>query len=187
MTVRQASKEFNIPKSTVQDILKASQGVTPAKGKAHKKGAGRPLSYSPEKEQEVVGWILEMRDVNLPVSIAEVKEKAREVVCKENPHFKASNGWIQKFFKRNHFTLRAKTSLSQYLPKNLEEKLTSFIATMKQHLARKNYPMAFVGNMDETPMYFDLVPSKVVDRVGAKSCIVKTTGAEKRHIAVTLK
>ena len=75
-----------------------------------------------------------MRDVNLPVSIAEVKEKAREEVCEENPDFKASNGWIQKFFRQNHFTLRAKTSLSQYLPNNLEEKLTSFIATMKQHL-----------------------------------------------------
>ena len=120
VSVCQASKAFNIPKSTIQDI-KSSQGVTPAKGKAHKKGAGRPVSYSPEKEQQIVGWILEMRDVNLPVSIQEVKEKAREVVSKENPNFKASNGWVQKFFKRNNFTLRAKTSLSQYLPKDLEE------------------------------------------------------------------
>ena len=46
--------------------------------------------------------------------------------------------------------------------------------------------MAFIGNMDETPVYFDLVPNKVVDRVGVKSCIVKTTGAEKRRITVTL-
>jgi len=29
---------------------------------------------------------------------------------------------------------------------------------MKKHLAQKNYPMAFIGNMDETPVYFDLVP-----------------------------
>lgn len=36
--------------------------------------------------------------------------------------------------------------------------------------------------MDVTPVYFDLVPNKVVDRIGVKSCIVKTTGAEKRHI-----
>ena len=70
-------------------------------------------------------------------------------------------------------------SLSQYLPKDLEERLTSFIASMKQHLGQKNYPMSFIGNMDETPVYFDLVPSKVVDKIGVKSCIVKTTGAEK--------
>ena len=46
--------------------------------------------------------------------------------------------------------------------------------------------MAFIGSMVETPVYFDLVPSKVVDRVGAKSCIVRTTGSEKRHVTVAL-
>ena len=124
-----------------------------------------------------------MRDLHLPVSIAEVKQKAKEIIGEENPSFKASSGWIQKFFKRNQFTLRAKTSLSQYLPKDLEERLTSFIASMKQYLGQKNYLMAFIGKMDETPVYFDLVPSKVVDRIRVKSCIVKTTGAEKQLIS----
>ena len=86
----------------------------PPKGKVHKKGAGRPLSYSLEEEQTLVGWILEMRDLHLPVSIAEVKQKAKEVIGEENPSFKASSGWIQKFFKRNQFTLRAKTSLTVF-------------------------------------------------------------------------
>ena len=40
-----------------------------------------------------------MRDVHLPVSIAEVKEKARYVVGEDNPNFKASNGWVHKFFR----------------------------------------------------------------------------------------
>lgn len=57
--------------------------------------------------------------------------------------------------------------------KDLEGRLTSFVASMKQHLRQKNYPMAFIGNMDETPDYFDVVPTKVVDRIGVKSCIVK--------------
>ena len=33
--------------------------------------------------------------------------------------------------------------------------------------------------MRHQSIYFDLVPSKVVDKIGVKSCIVKTTGAEK--------
>ena len=97
VSVCQASKDFNIPKSTIQDIKSSSS--MPPNGKTHRKGAGRPLSYSPEKEQTIVSWILEMQDLHLPVSIAEVKEKAREVVGEDNPKFKASNGWIQKFFK----------------------------------------------------------------------------------------
>ena len=94
-----------------------------------------------------------MRDLHLPVSIAKVKQKAKEVISEDNPSFKASSGWIKKFFKQNQFTLHAQMSLSQYLPKDLEERLTSFIASMKQHLGQKNYPMSFIGNMDETPVY----------------------------------
>lgn len=134
VSVRQASIDFNIPKSTIQDIILNSS--MPAKRKAHKSSAGRPLSYSPEKKEQIVSWILKMRDVHLPVSLVEVMEKAREVVCTVNPNFKASNEWVQKIFKRNRFTLWAKTSLCQYLPKNLEERLTSFITSIKQHLRR---------------------------------------------------
>ena len=56
---------------------------------------------------------------------------------------------------------------------------------MKQHIA-VNYLMAFIGNIDETPMYFDLVPNKVMDQVGAKSCVIRTSGADKRHLTVAL-
>ena len=35
-------------------------------------------------------------------------------------------------------------------------------------------------------MYFDLVTGKTIDRVGVKSCIIRSTGAEKRHITVVL-
>lgn len=51
VSVRQASIDFNIPKSTIQDIKLNSS--MPAKRKAHKSGAGRPLSYSPEKRNKL--------------------------------------------------------------------------------------------------------------------------------------
>ena len=40
--------------------------------------------------------------------------------------------------------------------------------------------------MDETPVYFDMVPSKTVDVKGKKTIKVRTTGSEKRHITVVL-
>ena len=58
----------------------------------------------------------------------------------------------------------------------------------KVHKERRNgrFPLALIGNMDETPEYFDLVPGKTIDRVGVKSCVIRSTGAEKRHITVVL-
>ena len=50
----------------------------------------------------------------------------------------------------------------------------------------ERFPCAMIGNMDETPVYFDLVPSKTIDMVGTKSCIIRSTEAEKRHIMVVL-
>ena len=41
-------------------------------------------------------------------------------------------------------------------------------------------------NMDETPMYFDIVPGRTVDMKGTKTVEARTTGAEKRHITVVL-
>ena len=40
--------------------------------------------------------------------------------------------------------------------------------------------------MDETPVYFDLVPRKTIDLVGVNSCVIRSTGAEKRHVTVVL-
>ena len=40
--------------------------------------------------------------------------------------------------------------------------------------------------MDETPMYFDIVPSRTIVKKGVKEVRVRTTGAEKRRVTVVL-
>ena len=40
--------------------------------------------------------------------------------------------------------------------------------------------------MDETPLYFDMVPSRSLEKKGAKDVRVKSTGAQKRHVTVVL-
>ena len=51
---------------------------------------------------------------------------------------------------------------------------------------RHDFPVELIGNMDETPLYFDMVPSRTLEKKGAKEVRVKTTGAEKRRITVVL-
>ena len=40
--------------------------------------------------------------------------------------------------------------------------------------------------MDETPVYLDLVPGKVIDKRGKKTVHVRTTSSEKNRITATL-
>ena len=65
-------------------------------------------------------------------------------------------------------------------------KITKFYTDVQRVQQKASYPFCFIGNMDEIPAYFDLVPSKVVSRKGAKDCRVITTGSEKRHVTVVL-
>ena len=75
--------------------------------------------------------------------------------------------------------LRARTSMAQELPATLEEWIQAFHRQIKR-LAEIN-KFEVVGNMDETPLYFDVVPGRVLEEKGKKSVIVCTTGNEKRY------
>ena len=48
------------------------------------------------------------------------------------------------------------------------------------------YPRSLVGNMVETPAFFDMVPSKIICKTGSKECIVRTSGCEKKHVTIVL-
>ena len=47
-------------------------------------------------------------------------------------------------------------------------------------------PLELVGNMDETPMYFDMIPGSTVESKGVKEVRVRSTEAEKRHVMMLL-
>ena len=70
------------------------------------------------------------------------------------------------------------THISQNLPKDLEKKIKDF----RSEVTKNEY----IANMDETPVYLDLVPNKVVDKKGKKTIQVCTTTSEKNRITATL-
>lgn len=127
-----------------------------------------------------------MHDIHVPVSVEGLQEKAREPVAPHNCKFKASSRWVKGFFKHHTLTLRAKTSLSQTLPAQLEDKFASFFVQVEKKRKMDRYPLSLRGNMIETPMYFDIVPNKMIYNVGARKVCVRMTGAAKRHVTVVL-
>ena len=137
-SVREASKNFNIPKSTIHDmkkrdfpdpspqrVEKSATGPLKERGR-NKTGAGRPLTYNSTLESSILSWILEMRDLHLPVSCQGVRNKVSELITPQVPTFKASSGWLAKFFKRHNLTFRARTSIAQKLRAQLEERVQAF-------------------------------------------------------------
>ena len=144
------------------------------------------MSYPVELEDQLIKWILFLRDLNFPVSILALQEKAKNLIQPGNPEFKASFGWIEKFFNRHKLSLRSPTSVSHKLPSQLESVLTKFYADAANFMRIGKYPLSLVGNMDETPAFSDIVPSKRIATQVTKECVARTSGGEKKHLTVVL-
>ena len=149
-------------------------------------GSGRQLSYPKEVDEAIVEWVLVRRDANFPVSRTLIQIKARQLVKAHNPSFVASSGWLQKFMLRHGLSLCCRTSISQKLPAQLERNLECFLNKVNILRAKHAYPARLITNMDETPMYFDMVPSSTISKKGVKEVRVRSSGAEKRRLTVAL-
>ena len=154
--------------------------------KGNRSGAGRPITYPLEVENDLIRWILELRDLHVPVSVLALQEKAKGVVQPHNPDFNATRGWVAKFFQRNRLSLHSRTSVSQKLPRQLEESISKFYADAGRFMRIGKYPRSLVGNMDETPAFFDMVPTKSICKIGSRECVVRTSGNDKKHITIIL-
>ncbi len=49
-----------------------------------------------------------------------------------------------------------------------------------------NYQLKYIGNMDETPLWFDLPSNTTIDHKGAKTVSIRTTGHERSSFTVIL-
>ena len=186
--VRKAAKKFSVGHSNVVRWQKeeVSRIRNPVK-RSHKCGQGRKLTYSKELEDKLVAWILEKRETDcVAISTQVIRCKALALITPVKPSFKASDGWVRKFMKRNNLVLRAKTHISQALPKDLEEKISAFRRQVTSIFENGDFPLEFVCNMDETPVFLDLVPNRVVDKRGKKTINVRTTASEKNRVTTTL-
>ncbi len=98
----------------------------------------------------------------------------------------ASIGWCDRFMRRQKLVIRRKTKIAQKLPKDLEDKLTSFQRFIIRQRQATDFELGQIGNMDETPMSFDMPVASTVNFAGEKTVCIKTTGHEKANFTVVL-
>ena len=92
-----------------------------------------------------------------------------------------------QLMKRNNFSLRSHTSLSQKLPTDLEVRLAAFYQHLPElRIEHELDEDCLLQNMDEVPMVLDTVPSGMVHARGENDVHVKTTGGEKKHFTAVL-
>jgi len=100
----------------------------------------------------------------LRVTRTNVHSKALEAQLRGNEEFRASQGWVDKFLKRNSFPIRRRTTVGQKLPQDLIDEVIRFIMISRKLHYQKEYPLSFIGNMDETPLWLDMPGETTITR-----------------------
>ena len=100
--------------------------------------------------------------------------------------FKFSEVWLEGFMKRYNFATRRRTHIAQHLLDDLLEKQQNFLAFILYRRIQYDYPLQYIGNMDETPVTFDLPYPTTLDHRGTSTVNIQTTSHEKSNFTVIL-
>ena len=187
-----AGREFGVSEKLIRDWRKQVD-VLREMPKTKRARRGDHQVNFPALEACLYEWIVDLRQNGFIVTRQAIRFRALKLM-KEEPHksspmaasFVASAGWCTRFMNRFSLALRQRTKIAQKLPADLSEKVSSFQKYTINLRQKHKYDLAQIGNMDETPMTFDLPGNRTVNAVGEKTIMVKTTGHEKTHFTVVL-
>src|SRR6266496_2452486 len=153
------------------------------------------LAKYPKLEDDLFVWIGEKRASGHAVSQKLITNKAislsrNKVFLASNlgiAGFKFSNKWLDAFLRRYDLEERRRTTVSQILPQNLIEIQNIFLSYIMYLRIHNKYPLKYISNMDETPMWFDLPNNTTINQKGAKTVNICTTGHECTSFTVVLR
>ena len=185
------SKEFNIPRSVIYGWINQEDKLRSSDLKRTSKRVKRKhtLKYD-QLETDVLRFVRSERAAKRSISYRQIVAYALEINSQKfkHPDFKASQGWLWRFMKRNKLGRRAKTKVSQLCRfDSIAEQQTAineFLNTVPGRM--KPYSDTVTFNMDETPCYFDMSNAHTIEFKGAKTVEIMGTGLSKRRFTVVL-
>ncbi|KAL4506728.1 hypothetical protein ABPG72_001149 [Tetrahymena utriculariae] len=165
-----AADLYGINEKTVRRYIAKYLNETEVKENQQKEQKYRP--QQPGMEEKVVRWIEDQREKKKIINLKDIKQKAQEF--KEKYDFKASNGWFQRFAKRNNLSLRTPTHVIQSCGSKVFEELQIFyeqIFDFRVKMAKQQKSILFI-NADETPLQINF-KNKTYDFKGTKQISIK--------------
>lgn len=155
---RVLAKEYDISKTQASDILKRkAEFLMEFEGNKNSKRIRLSTnSVYEELNQLVWKWFQRARSLGVPVSGPMVQEQALRYAQELNfPDFKASNGWLDRWRKRNNVSWNTvcgeANSVSSTDVTTWKEKLPSLV---------NGYAARDIFNFDETGMFYRALPDK---------------------------
>ena len=99
---------------------------------------------------------------------------------------KFSQKWVDGFMSCHNLVNRRKTTVAQRLPEDYVRQQSEFLSYVLYCRNEHNYPLSLIGNMDKTPMAFNLPSNTTIEQSGTKTISILTTGHERSNFTVVL-
>lgn len=141
---RQAARHFTINECNIR-LWRRTKSTLERMYKFKRSNRGRCAAY-PKLEEILLEWVIGRRRGGIGVSCTEIRIEALKLKKKEelqiSTTFKASYGWGRRFMERNGLSICRRTTISQRLPADYEEKLLNFQKYVIRVRKTFNYPLS---------------------------------------------
>lgn len=160
------AEKYKIPKSTLSTILKNREKIEEAiaSGSVNSRAKRLRTAKHEDIESRLLTWFNHMRAENIPLSGPLIKEKALEIA--ENlgiTDFECSNGWLWRFQQRFRISSQKVCGEANKVD---EETANEWISEFEEN--SKNYHPRDKYNLDETGLFFNLLPDRTLSVKGEK-------------------
>lgn len=186
---KNAAKEFKVDRKQIQrwcqDVDKLRRCNPNAK---RLPGAGRPV-ISDKMEQLLLEWITDQRNKSVRVSRKLIQRKAKALFLElegDSVDFHASEGWLSRFLRRNHYSLRKRTTVSQKTPDDLRQRVMDYVLYVDALKSNCAYRPSNIGAADETAVFIDPIQDTTIEKTGSKTISIFATGYQKAKFTVML-
>ena len=177
LSINSATKEYNIPRGTIQNKLK----------NIHSKSVGRPTVFRKREEELFALRVKTMCNWGFPLDKLDLRMIVNAYLTKQNRAVKefanniSGDDWVTNFMGRHGLTNRIATNIRRKRTQTSKEQLQEYFNNVEQGL--KDVPASNILNYDETNLRDDPGTRKYVMKRGTKY-LEKVMGSSKVAFSV---
>ena len=127
---------------------------------------GTELKY-PQLELALINFIEFNRKLFNPISTWSLILKMFEIIPqRKSLPINTNQKYIYRFLARNNYSFRTKSHVGQCITNDCFLQTSLFLNEIWDNRIKFNFSDTLIANMDETPLFFNMTPSKTVAKKG---------------------